>query len=177
MGNESTKRGRGRPKKAETVELERIQNLLDNPPPYIPKLTEEQREWFRSFLESSEQVKQKILKDHGHMTSQKLIYELESIWSALPEEARLVVKIYADHVANLQSARQRGAKDTEKNAKTKAEKLWSKNEYLANKIRSGAFSLSQASQIIHDSWNIRGIEGDPPTVRTISNWYNITYRK
>ena len=72
MGNESTKHRRGRPKKAQTVELERIQSLLDNPPPYIPKLTEEQREWFRSFLESSEQVKEKILKDYSTLVPRKV---------------------------------------------------------------------------------------------------------
>lgn len=163
---------RGRPKSAKTLEKERTEAWLKNPPAHILPMTEKDKEWLRVFLKSSEEARKSILEGHSPLIPHSLIYDLESIGHELLEgyEQDILDK-YEEYKNKEITGRINGADETASQANVMAKRLWTKNSALAKRIQSGNLTLNGASKIIHDDWQHRGTEGSKPSIKTISNWY------
>jgi len=163
---------RGRPKNAQTLEREKAEAWLKNPPIHIPPMTEEDKEWLRVFLESSEKARKGILEGHGPLIPHSLIYDLESIEHELLEGyEQAILNKYEEYKNKEFIGRIRGSKETASQADILAKRLWTKNSALIKRIQSGNLTPNGASKIIFDDWQNKGIEGEKPSVKTISNWY------
>jgi hypothetical protein len=163
---------RGRPKSKKTLERERTEAWLKNPPAHISPMTEEDKEWLRTFLKSSEEARKSILEGHSPLIPHSLIYDVESIGHELLEgHEQAILDKYGEYKNKEMIGRINGAEETATQADVMAERLWAKNSVLAKRIQAGNLSLNGASKIIRDDWKNRGIEGNKPSIRTISNWY------
>lgn len=167
---------RGRPKSEKTLEKERIDSLLSNPPKYINPLTDNEKIWLKTFLESTEKAKNTILEGYSPFLSHSLIYELASLddESLHGHEATILEKFNLWKQKEIRSMK-RGAKETKSIAESKAKDLWGKNEKLVARIQSKSISLHGAASNIVDHWDRKGIKGKCPSVKTISNWYKRVY--
>lgn len=163
---------RGRPKSVKTLERERTEAWLKNPPAHIPPMTEEDKEWLRVFLKSSEEARKSILKGHSPLIPHSLIYDLESIGHELLEgHEQAILDKYGEFKNKEFIGRLSGSDETASQADTLARRLWAKNSALLKRIESGNLTLNGASKIIHDDWVNKGVEGRKPSLKTISNWY------
>ena len=70
---------RGRPKSAQTLEREKTEAWLKNPPSHIPPMTKEERQWWDDFIKNSEEAQRAILAGHSPLLPHSLIYDLESL--------------------------------------------------------------------------------------------------
>ncbi|MDH6300003.1 hypothetical protein [Polynucleobacter sphagniphilus] len=163
---------RGRPKSSETLERERMEALLKNPPTYIPPMTKKDKQWWNDFINNSEEAQHAILEGCSPLLPHSLIYDLESLGD---ESMHGVEKIILDKFATYKNkettGRINGADETASQADVKAKRLWAKNSALVRRIQSGNLMLNSASKIIFDDWENKGIEGGRPSLKTISNWY------
>lgn len=166
---------RGRPKSAKTLERERTEAWLKNPPAHIPPMTEEDKEWLRAFLKSSEEARKSILEGHSPLIPHSLIYDLESIGHELLEGyEQAILDKYGEYKNKEFVGRVSGSDETASQADVMAKRLWTKNSALVKRIQSGNLTLNGASKIIHDDWENKGVEGSKPSLKTISNWYKRT---
>ena len=76
---------RGRPKSAQTLEREKIEAWLKNPPAHIRLLTKKERQLLKDSFEASEKLRQNLLAGHSPLIPHSLIYDLESIGHELLE--------------------------------------------------------------------------------------------
>ena len=163
---------RGRPKSAQTLEREKTEAWLKNPPAHIPPMTEEDKEWVRVFLESSEKARKSILEGHSPLIPHSLIYDLESIGHELLEGyEQAILDKYEEYKNKEFIGRVSGSEETASQADTLARRLWAKNSALVKRIQSGNLTPNGAAKIIFDDWENKGIEGGKPSIKTISNWY------
>lgn len=163
---------KGRPKSAQTLEREKTEAWLKNPPTHIPPMTEEDKAWLRVFLESSEKARKSILEGHSPLIPHSLIYDLESIGHELLEGyEQAILNKYEEYKNKELIGRVSGSEETASQADTLARRLWEKNGSLLKRIQSGNLTLNGAAKIIFDDWKNKGIEGGKPSIKTISNWY------
>lgn len=163
---------KGRPKSAQTLEREKTEAWLKNPPAHIPPMTEEDKEWLRVFLESSEKARKSILEGHSPLIPHSLIYDLESIGHELLEGyEQAILNKYEEYKNKELIGRVSGSEETASQADTLARRLWEKNGSLVKRIQSGNLTPNGAAKIIFDDWKNKGIEGNKPSIKTISNWY------
>jgi len=172
MTTKKTITKRGRSKGSETLERERVEALLKNPPTYTLSITEQEKQRWNDFINNSEEAQRTILEDCSPLLPHSLIYALGSLGD---ESMHGVEKIILDKFATYKNkettGRIKGADETASQADVNAERLWTKNSVLARRIQSGNLTLNGASKIIFDDWENKGIEGGRPSIKTISNWY------
>jgi hypothetical protein len=163
---------KGRPKSAQTLEREKTEAWLKNPPAHILPMTEEDKEWLRVFLESSEKARKSILEAHSPLIPHSLIYDLESIGHELLEGyEQAILNKYEEYKNKELIGRVSGSEETASQADTLARRLWGKNGSLVKRIQSDNLTPNGAAKIIFDDWKNKGIEGGKPSIKTISNWY------
>jgi len=170
--NKSLIKKRGRPKSQETLEKESTEAWLKNLVAHIPPMAEEEKEWLKLFLESSEKARKSILKGHSPLIPHSLIYDLESIGHELLEGHEKAIFDKHEEYKNKEFiGRASGTHETASKADLMAKRLWTKNSALVKRIQSGNLTPNGASKIIFDEWKNRGIEGNKPSIKTIANWY------
>lgn len=166
---------RGRPKSQKTLEKERTEAWLKNPPAHIPPMTEEEKQWLREFIKNSEEAQRSILEGHSPLLPHSLIYDLESLGDeSMHGFEKSILDKYEKYRAKEKVARVNGAEETASQADLRAKRLWHKNSALEKRIQSGNLTPNGASKIIHEDWGSKGIEGTKPTIKTITNWYKRT---
>ena len=163
---------KGRPKSVQTLEREKTEAWLKNPPAHIRLLTKKERRLLQDSFEASEKLRQNLLAGHSPLIPHSLIYDLESIGHELLEgyEQDILDK-YGQYKNKETIGRANGSDEAASQADTSARRLWTKNSALVKRIESGNLTLNGASQIIFDDWKNKGIEGGKPSIKTISNWY------
>ncbi len=163
---------RGRPKSAQTLEREKIEAWLKNPPAHIRLLTKKERQLLKDSFEASEKLRQNLLAGHSPLIPNELIYAVESIGDeAMEGYESATLKQYASYQAMERDAKRAGGKQLKSKANSKAEHLWKKNSALAKRAENGTLPLNSASENIHKNWGKKGVDGEKPSVKTISNWY------
>lgn len=163
---------RGRPKSSQTLENERIEALLKNPPPHIRLLTKKEKKLLEESFVASEKIRQRLVDEHSPLIPNKLIYELESIGDESMngfEESTL--KQYAFYQAMERDAKKTGGQELAEQANIRAAKVWSKNQALAKRISAKKLSLNGGAKIIFQNWESKGDKLEKPSIKTISNWY------
>ena len=163
---------RGRPKSAQTLEKEATEAWLKNPPAHIPKMTAKERGELQEYFDSSEKARLEILEGYSPVIPKDLIYELSSLGDeSVQGFENIILGKYKQYKNKETEGKITGAEEMSIQADTRAERLWGKNNKLMKRIDAGNISLNGAAKNIYDNWETKGIEGDKPTVKTISNWY------
>ena len=169
---------RGRPKSAETLERERIEAMLKNPPSHIKPMTKDKHQEVQHLLDELEQQRKVMLSQHSRTIPDELIYAYESVghrefFEETPEvlagEAN-VIKKYNTLVEATTRGQKDGAAITAQKAHSRANAVWNKNQDLLKRIGS-SHSVHSASQKILDEWLSRGDNAKEPSIRSLQNWY------
>lgn len=163
---------RGRPKSKQTLDKEAAEAWLKNPPSHIKRMTTEEKKFFEANAAHSEAIRKSLIADYGPLIPHSLIYELASLGdeSMFGHEQEILDR-YEKYKNKEILGKINGAVETSSQADANAERLWKKNQDLIKRIENHTISLSGASKIIINDWQNKGIEGDKPTFKTISNWY------
>ena len=173
-----TMANRGRPKSEQTSAREATETMLKNPPAHIPRMTEQEREEVRKFLDELEQQRKIMLSHHSRTIPDELIYDYESVghrelFEETPEllagEAK-VIKKYNTLVDATKRGQKDGAAITAQKAHSRANAVWIKNQDIVKRIGT-SHSVHSASQKILDEWVSRGDNGKEPSIRSLQNWY------
>ena len=150
------KKKRGRPKTERTIERERIEEMLRNPPPHIRNSTLTP---FPFDHKQAEEIEKQMLKDHkSPPMPANFVYEIES---AGPEnmthaEIQATVTKY-DRVAKyIHEGQITGGKTLADKAAKRIAKVLQKNSDIAEKVASGSWSVTRAANKIHEEWDARG---------------------
>ncbi len=174
---ELEKRKRGRPKKPETLEAERIATMFKNPPEYLNDV-DYQRLEFDS--EHNKRIQEELIADYSPTIPDNLIYALASIGTpefyesyesyedAIEIENKIINK-YNTLVDAEKNGRITGAEVTSKKSVARAKAVWAKNQDLINKIGPN-YSMHRVTTKIYDEWTARGDGGNKPHINTIKNW-------
>lgn len=181
---------RGRPKSAATLESERIAEMLKNKPAHLPNMTAvEQKQAVENFT-YAEKIRVEILKTYK--TSATIpdahAYLMASIGDeSLIDHAHEILQQDSTYQEQAQTNRDTGANAVCTNAKDRAQSLCRKNRVLLERLKPfGPLTLSDVASKILKEWAIvhpdallpgeattltrRGVEGDPPTTKTIKNY-------
>ena len=159
----------GRRKSPETLERERIEAILKNPPPYL-KANAQLRDQSLQLLERLDGLEQEILQRHASSIPRKLIYQIESIDDELlSEHKEIILKKYSDAQSRTIGGGLNGARKTASKAGERAHNVWDKNIRLVRRIESGNLTLNGAANIIIAEWSSRGDGGKQPCAQTVKN--------
>lgn len=164
-----TKKARGRPKKPETLERERIDLLLKNAPSYL-KVKDD---GFTNNIdfEQSKKIEKELIADFPPTVPHELIFAVNSHHED-PEDEQKIQDLINKALAAIESGRSKGTSQTKQNAITKAKKLWTKNADLIPRMQRVGYGDMTAKKIIIE-WDTRGIGGNPPSINTIKNWFKM----
>jgi hypothetical protein len=166
---------RGRPKSKQTLEKEATEAWLKNPPPHIKRMTPEEKKLWDEDAAHSEKVRKSLVANYSPLTPYSLVYELESLGDeSMFGHEQDILDRYEKYKNKEMHGKINGAAETSSQADANAEKLWAKNQALVQRIEKGSLSLHGAAKSIFNDWSNKGIEGEKPTVKTISNWYKRT---
>ena len=155
------KKGKGRPPKPETIELRRIETLLNNVPPHIKKLAPNSHDL--GMLESIEYDRQQILSDYqgyptlprSHIFKMAFIGE-EAIFGREAELLQTNAELLQKHeelVDKAKGYRKKGAAAYRKLANERAEDLCNKNSDLLARMQPlGPLSLADVVRKIQKFW-------------------------
>ena len=166
---------RGRPKSKQTLEREATEAWLRNPPPHIKRMTPEEKKFWEEDAAHSEKVRKSLIADYGLLIPHSLVYELASLGDeSMFGHEQDVLDRYEKYITKQTEGQLNGAQETAIQADSNAERLWNKNQALVKRIEEGTLSLNGAAKIISNDWLNKGIEGERPTIKTISNWYKRT---
>ena len=164
------KKKRGRPKTERTIEKERIEEMLRNPPPHIRNSTLTP---FPFDHKQAEEIEKQMLKDHkSPPMPAKIVYEIES---AGPEnmthaEIQATVTKY-DRVAKyIHEGQITGGKTLADKAAKRIEQVMRKNSDVNGKLASGSWSVNRAANKIHEEWDARGDGQKRPSTKTLRRW-------
>jgi hypothetical protein len=161
---------RGRPKTERTIERERIEEMLRNPPPHIRNSTLTP---FPFDHEQAEEIEKQMLKDHkSPPMPAKIVYEIES---SGPEnmthaEIQATVAEYDRIAKNIHQGQITGGKTQADKAAKRIEQVMRKNSDVIGKLASGSWSVSRAANKIHDEWDARGDGQKKPSTRQLRRW-------
>lgn len=170
---------RGRPKSADTLERERIEAVLKNPPAHIPRITDQEREELKKQFAASKLIEEQIYAGHSPTIPHDLILAMESLgdrelfeedeWLIKSEQKS--IKKYEGLKAAEKNGHQKGAQTTSDKTKVRATTVWGKNQDLISRIGRN-LTVHSASQKILDEWDNRGDKGKKPSIRTVQNWHH-----
>lgn len=164
------KKKRGRPKTEQTIEMERIEEMLRNPPPHIRNSTLTP---FPFDHKQAEEIEKQMLKDHkSPPMPSNIVYEIES---AGPEnmthaEIQATVAEYDRVAKNIHQGQITGGKTIANRAVERIAKVLQKNSDIAEKVASGSWSVTRAANKIHEEWDARGDGQKKPSTKTLRRW-------
>lgn len=164
------KKKRGRPKTERTIERERIEEILRNPPPHIRNSTLTP---FSFDHKQAEEIEKQILKDHkSPPTPANIVYEIES---AGPEnmthaEIQATVTKYDRVGKYIHEGQIKGGKTLSDKAAKRIEQVMRKNSDVIGKLASGSWSVNRAANKIRDEWDARGDGQEKPSTRQLRRW-------
>lgn len=163
------KKPRGRPKKAETLECERMEAVFKNKPPN----SKDRDDGFTSNFDykRAKQIAADLLAEFPPTVPHDLIYAASSHYEDAAVELR-VQNLIAKTLAATSAGRLSGGEALKQKALEKACALWSKNTDLIIKMNTRGFADMTAKKIIKN-WDLRGIPGDVPSVNTIVYWFKL----
>jgi hypothetical protein len=168
------KRKRGRPKSLDTIERERIEALLREPPSYILNMSAEEATAFKGLCENWSRVENEILNQYRTAPSipKEHAYEMASLGDESIEgyEDQILAKdkIYRSRIKKMQMT---GSAGRARSAKNNSEKLVEKNIDLIQRVNAGLLTLNGAAAIIIRSWTNRGLpDGAVLSIKTISRY-------
>ena len=181
---------RGRPKSAATLETERIEEMLQNTPAYLPKITAEKKNQLLESIAHGEAIRLEILKTYK--TSATIPDDHAYQMASLGDESMIgyeqqVIQRDARYQQQAKALRAAGVLKVRKTAARRAKELCDKNRVLLETMKPfGHLTLSDVASKIRRDWsNVhphslmpgetgklteRGIVGDPPSIRTIKNY-------
>ena len=164
---------RGRPKNAETLELERIEAMFKNRPAHIKPLTKQERKKIETQLAASKKIEEELIADYGPTIPHRLIFELASLGdeSMFGHEDKVIGR-YDKLIAAEKSGQLNGARVTAQKAHGRAKAFWDKNPDLFEAMGRPRNANTTAQRII-DNWSSRGDGGEVPSINTIKNWYKL----
>ena len=165
-----TKKPRGRPKKPETIERERLEAEC-NESSRDPELLKNNGLTINIDLEQAKNIQKELLADFPPAVPHELIYAANSHYED-PEEEQKIHERLNKALTAVASGQLKGSLSTRQNAITQAKKLWNKNSDLISRMQRFGYADMTAKKIIKE-WDIRGIGGNPPSVNTIKNWFRI----
>lgn len=168
--NSPSKR-RGRPKSSETLEKERIDEILSAGSPAL-KITPEQAKEQNEIFESHKKILRDLHAQFSPTIPRKLIEEYASLHDESTDgyEQKILANWEKAH-EELSIGQKSGGRETAKKATERTQTVWSKNQDLARRIAIKNLSVTGASTIIFNEWDKRGDGRSKPSIRTISNWY------
>jgi hypothetical protein len=161
---------RGRPKTERTIERERIEEMLRNPPPHIRNSTLTP---FPFDHKQADEIEKKMLKDHkSPPMPAKIVYEIES---AGPEnmthaEIQATVTKYNRVAKYIHEGQITGGKTLADKAAKRIEKVLQKNSDISEKVASESWSVNRAANKIHEEWDARGDGQKKPSTKTLRRW-------
>jgi len=163
---------RGRPKSAQTLEREKTDAWLKNPPAHLPLLTKGEKQILEQSFEASEKIRQSLLAGHSPLIPNELIYAIESIGDeAMEGYEGATLEQYAVYQAKEREAKRTGGQELAIQADKRAANVWGKNPELAKRIAAKKISLNGAAKIILEHWESKGDKFEKPSIKTIANWY------
>jgi hypothetical protein len=185
-----TPKKRGRPLSNATLEKLRLEKMMREIPPYLPRLIAEKKAQLEEGFKHSEKIRLEILESykHGSWTPDEHAYNMASLGhesfegyeqQVLDDDdryRRLAKKIRSDAGAeNKRKAKIRQGKVMEIN-KALIEKINNSDSYnthrVATKIHEQWTSMSSVNRLANEDKNMlcRGDGGMPASVRTITRW-------
>ena len=179
----------GRPPKPATLEARRVEAMLKNMPPHIPRLTEVQKSELNESFAHSERIRQEILKKfkHGRTTPDSHAYDMASIGdeSLIGHEQRILDED-AKFALRAKKYRQSGAAATKNKIADRKADIKKNNQRLISEIHpSSRYTLHCVAKMIHNQWKemssaqkmsgessmaCRGDGKERPSVSTIRRW-------
>jgi hypothetical protein len=169
-----TKKPRGRPKKPETIERERLEAEFKERP-RDPELLKNNGLTINIDLEQAKNIQKELLADFPPTVPHELIYAANSHYEDSEEEQK-IQELLDTALARVEPGRLKGTFETRQNAISQAKKLWTKNADLIPKMQKVGHADMTAKKIIKE-WDTRGIGGKPPSVNTIKNWFKSFMKK
>jgi hypothetical protein len=181
---------RGRPKSAATLERDRIEEMLKNTPSYLPKMTAEKKKQMLESIAHGESIRLDILKTYK--TSATIpddhAYQMASLGDgSMICHEHAVIQRDESYLQQARALRAAGVRIVSDTAASRAKALCEKNRALLEIMKPfGHLTLSDVASKIRRDWaNVhphslmpgetmklteRGLEGDPPSMRTIKNY-------
>jgi len=179
----------GRPPSPATLEARRVEAMLKNMPPHLPKLTEVQKSELNESFAHDERIRQEILKTfkHGRTTPDSHAYDMASIGDeSLIGHEQKILDEDAKFALRAKRYRQSGAAATKDKTADRKANIKKNNHRLISKIQpSSRYTLHSVAQMIHDQWEEmtpaqkisgecsmarRGDGKERPSVSTIRRW-------
>lgn len=175
------KKPRGRPPNAATIERRRIEEILKNPPAYLPPITDDEKQQVEDSFKASEIIRKRILKDYKHSATipDDHAYTMASLGDESLEGYEDVIISRDDEYRRVANENRRnGAKATRGEAEKWIKALLTKNKSLIGKIKpNGPHTITGVARIIVGEWDqrgvveweLRGVGGKHPSEKTIRN--------
>lgn len=162
---------RGRPKSTATIENEKMNELFRNIPEHLKQTSEEKAYW-KQWLDSLDETKKEILRNHNRAIPYDIIFDLESLGHEITQgyEQKILDK-YHDKLNQIKLGQKKSNEEQTKDADLRAIELWGKYPTLVKRIISKNLTRYGASKMILDNWN-KSQDGTPPSIRTIQSWYD-----
>ena len=154
------KKKRGRPKTEQTIEMERIEEMLRNPPPHIRNSTLTP---FPFDHKQAEEIEKQMLKDHkSPPMPADIVFAIESAGPEYMTHAEIQETVVEyDRVAG---------KTLTDRAAERIEQVMRKSSDVIGKLASGSWSVNQAANKIHEEWDARGDGREKPSTKTLRRW-------
>jgi hypothetical protein len=148
------KKGRGRPPSRETLEKQRVDELLKN----IPKhLTQEDRDSLDAILSSMEDAERKLLSDYEAYPTvpRSHIFEMASVGDeSMIGYEHLILEQENKLIQQAIRNRHKGGAEYHQNTNIRATQLCEKNRILLEKMKPlGHLSKNRVATIIHEQWD------------------------
>ena len=162
---------RGRPLCAATIEKQRIEDLLTNPPSHIRPMTKEERREMDSMLDSFDKAEKEILREYRTSVTipKSHAYEMASLGdeSLNGFESEILARD-KQYLINAERSRTKGGQGRGNELKFRARRLAEINQDLIKKVESGEISVGEVARRIHSRWLKRGVPGTSrPSQKTL----------
>ena len=148
--------------------------MFDNPPDYLPEMTDEERKTVQASLRQSANIRKKILKTfkHGRTTPDEHAFRMESLGdeSLIGHEKKIIEqdRFYKERALNAQKA---GGLAVKTERFRRSQEVCEKFRDLLSRVEPlGNTTITQASQLMSRLWCRYGLTGSPPTERTLRSW-------
>lgn len=166
------KKNRGRPPSAETIERRCIEEMLNNRPAHLPKMTDKEKQQAEDSFNASEIIRKQILSDikTSVIIPDEHAYAMASLGDeSLEGYEEKIIKQDTEYRKLIKEIRANGTRGTRVNAEKKIGELYEKNKSLIDKIKPyGPLTINGVARKIIMEWPRRGVVSDQaPSERTI----------
>ena len=154
----------------------RIEHMLRNMPPHIPKITAEQHKELNAQLAAFDAIEKQMLRDHkSPPMPAKVVYAIESAGPEFMTEAEIqdTVEKYNRAAGNIKQGQNTGGQTLANRSADRKEKVLEKNPELIRKLTTGIWSVNRIATKLHDEWDKRGDGLPRPAIRTLRRWLKV----